>query len=50
MREFGHIQVVYAFDSTKSVGDHRHCIKTQTFANVLRHHCSSPDIYKSGQK
>ena len=36
--------------STKSCGDHRHCIKTQTFASVFRHHCSSPDIYRFGQK
>ena len=34
----------------KSCGDHWHCIKTQTFASVFRHHCSSPDTYKSGQK
>ena len=39
----------YAFDSTKSCGDRRHCIKTQTFANVCRHQCC-PDIYKSGEK
>ena len=36
--------------STKSCGDHWHCIKTQTFASVFRHHCSSPDMYRSGQK
>ena len=36
--------------STKSCGDHWHCIKTQTFATVFRHHCSSPDIYRFGQK
>ena len=40
LRGEGHIQVFYAFDSTKSCGDRRHCIKTQTFANVFRHHCS----------
>ena len=50
LRREGHIQVFYAFDSTKSCGDRRHCIKTQTFANVFRHHCSRADIYKSGQK
>ena len=26
-----------------------HCIKTQTFASVFRHQCSSPDIYRFGQ-
>ena len=36
--------------STKSCGDHWHCIKTQTFTSVFRHHCSSPDIYRFGQK
>ena len=36
--------------STKSCGDHWHCIKTQTFASVFRHQCSSPDIYRFGQK
>ena len=50
LRREGHIQVFYAFDSTKSCGDRRHCIKTQTFANSFRHHCSTADIYKSGQK
>ena len=42
-RREGHIQVFYAFDSTKSWGYHRHGVKTQTFANVFRHHSSSPD-------
>ena len=27
-----------------------HCIKTQTFASVFRHQCSSPDIYRFRQK
>ena len=35
---------------TTSCGDHWHRIKTQTFANVFRHHCSSPDVYRFGQK
>ena len=36
--------------STKSCGDHWHCIKRQTFASIFPHHCSSPDIYRFGQK
>ena len=49
------VHVKATFNLKKSVprflsGDHWHCIKTQTFASVFRHHCSSPDIYRFGHK
>ena len=40
----------FSTPSTKSCGDHWHCIKTQTFASVFRYHCSSTDMYRFGQK
>ena len=48
LRREGHIQVFHAF--YQILWRSRHCIKTQTFASVFRHQCSSPDIYRFGQK
>ena len=45
LRREGHIQVFHAFYQILW-----HCIKTQTFASVFRHQCSSRDIYRFGQK